>query len=207
MFFRSACFGLLGATRSLPPSGRSLFLACLPAALGLLACGEPQPPPAPSEGATASPTGQASELSGVYEVQGYTVQAAERRQRLISGTVALRAEGDHFNASFELETSYPGDPGGRPARVTGTGQGYVLGEYLTGMARTDLMSEEGPEQTSGAAKSPLLIISTTRGTLTRDGRLRIRIQNEPGPGQDYSPSITVVEGTRVGPLRTETDAP
>ena len=151
---------------------------------------EPAPGRPPGTGAL-----DPEQLSGVYTVEGVTVQADHGQLRKISGTVYLAAEGETYRTRVELDTTFPGE-GEAPARVRGTGKGMIVGEQLAGVMENQ-MWRQGAE---ALVATPLTVFSSTVATFEPDGRLRIQIQNDPAPGQDYSPSITVLRGRRTGPL-------
>lgn len=58
------------------------------------------------------------------------------------------------------------------------------------------MSGTGIELPRGAG---IRIVSSSQASFDRDGSFHVLLQNEPGPEQDYMPSVTVLAGRRAGP--------
>ena len=154
----------------------------------------------PMAGAEGSQTLDLEEIAGIYQVEGVTVQANRGRERKVSGTIALQAQGAGYTASIKLQTIYPTDTGDIPAQIEGTGSGRPVGDRLVGTAETKMLAGAGVllSGEGGAPEEELIVVSSTVATIEEDGSLSIHIQNEPGPGQDYSPSITVLTGVRQG---------
>ena len=184
----------------------------------LVACGAPEsetPPPAePAAAAPAAPAPAASssllprEASGVYEVHGVTVHATDGRLREISGTLRLHVKGETFSATYELDTTYPGPEQGIPATVAGWGQGMVVGDTMAGTISSSVVpTEPAPEPTARTLpEQELLVMSSSVMRFTPAGTIQLELQNHPGIGQDYSPTVTVLEGQRVRPLQMESAA-
>jgi hypothetical protein len=168
--------------------------------LALVACeGAPDsdvsaPPPFPT--ARIGPA-----VSGTYDVKGVTVQALTGRQREIGGTLELSVEGDRYEVSFELETTNPDVDEPAPVRVRGTGRGFVVGDLLTGTTE-EWMGLAVPMEESRGVELPrnagIRIVSSSQGSFEPDGSFHVLLQNQPGPGQDYVPSVTVLAGRRAG---------
>jgi hypothetical protein len=167
-------------------------LAKAPAALaaaGLLACGSSE-----GDGLASSPAA-GSTLSGVYELEGVTAQAANGRQRPISGRLQLHVDGDRYQVDFVLDTTDPASTSGAPVQVRGAGNGFLVGGVFTGT------TEERVTTPGAAAPDPeLRVVSTSEARIDAAGQLHVELQNWPGEGQVYSPSVTVLQGRRVGPL-------
>jgi hypothetical protein len=146
-------------------------------------------------------------LAGAYSVAGVTVLAAHGTARNVSGLLRLAIDGEHYTTDFRLETIYPvTEDENVPATIEGRGKGVVLGHKLAGIdsAILRLAPFEGDEQASGE----LEILSTAVADVLPDGRIIFRMQNELGPGQDYSPSVTIFEATLIDePTDKPTDKP
>ena len=172
--------------------------------LGLpLGCGDAGPPPAVSAPPPTSIVGHA--VSGDYAVHGITVQALSGVQREIDGTLALDVEDVRYEVRFELATSAPDLAGNVPVRVVGDGRGFLVGEILTGTTEewmTLAPPEGGLEEVELAGvelpkKAGRKIVSTSHASFGEDGSFEIILQNYPGPGEDYEPSMTVLTGHRI----------
>ena len=137
------------------------------------------------------------EASGTYEVSGVTVQANNGRLREISGTIWLRVDGPRYAVEFNLDTTVPDSE--KPAQVTGTGSGMIVGGVFTG-ATAEEISGTNPETGEPLETGGLKIVSTSRAHFDESGVFEIQLQNAPAEGQDYSPSITGLSGRRTGPL-------
>lgn len=136
-------------------------------------------------------------VSGTYEVKGATVQALTGRQREIGGTLELSVEGDRYEVSFDLETTDPDVDEPVPMRVRGTGRGFVVGDVLTGTTEEWMALAVPMEESRGVAlprKAGIRIVSSSQGSFEPDGSFHVLLQNEPGAGQDYVPSVTVLKG-------------
>lgn len=174
------------------------------AALALAGCGVPETPPvsaAPPVLATASRI-DAEAISGVYAVRGVTVQAQTGRQREISGTLELDARNDRYEVSFELGTTAPDFEEPVPVTVRGTGSGFIVGDVLTGTTEEWMALTAPMEESRGAelpANAGIAIVSTSQASLDADGTLNVMLQNQPRPGQDYQPSVTVLAGRAAEP--------
>ena len=160
-----------------------------------LACGsapEPAPPEAAEPGAP---------ISGMYEVSGVTTETASGHHRKLSGTIILAEEGDHYTATFSLATTYPGGKESMPAEVIGKGEGSIEGRTLKGTNHTQLVVATVPGVDPGFAFIPRMvstrIVSTSVTRLSQDGSVDIELANAPEPGEDYSPSRTVLRGKRI----------
>jgi hypothetical protein len=193
-------------------------LATLPV-FGALACGPSEveqgapPAEAPLQAPVAAvPAGEAplaeasaeagaAVVSGIYEVRGVTVQAANGRQREISGTLELSVEGERYETTFDLGTTAP-DLEGVPVKVTGSGRGFIVGGTLTGTTEEEMAIDpaRGAEPTAELATEGLKIVSSSQAHFDDEGALHIHLQNEASEGASYSPSVTVLVGRRVGAL-------
>jgi hypothetical protein len=169
-----------------------------------LACGDADrlapvsaPPPTSIDGPA---------VSGIYAVHGITVQAQSGSQREIDGTLALDVQDVRYTVSFELATTAPDLDGNVPVRVVGDGRGLVVGETLTGTTEEwmTLVPPEGALEAVEFAnvdlpkKAGRKLVSTSHASFDEDGSFEIVLQNFPGPGEDYEPSMTVLTGKRIG---------
>lgn len=159
------------------------------------ACGsapETTAPEAPEAGAP---------ISGMYAVEGVTTETESGHQRKLSGTIILAEEGTRYTATFSLATTYPGGDQSLPAEVIGKGEGSVEGRTLKGTNHTQLVVTTVPGVDPGFAFIPRMvstrIVSTSVTRLTPDGRVEIELSNAPEPGEDYSPTRTVLSGKRI----------
>ena len=137
--------------------------------------------------------------SGIYEVNGVTVQAANGRQRTVAGTIWLRVEGSRYAVGFELDTTVPGTEESTPAEVTGTGSGMIVGGIFTGTTAEEVSGTD-PKTGGRLDGAGLKIVSTSRARFDESGLFEIHLQNSPVEGQDYSPSVTVLSGRRIESL-------
>lgn len=146
-------------------------------------------------------------VSGTYQVDGVTVQAANGRQRAVAGTLELRVEGGRYEVSFDLATTAP-DPEGLPITVAGNGRGWVVDggpgspRVLAGTTEEVMAIDpaRAAETTEEFATSGLKIVSTSQAHFNDDGAVVIHLQNQASEGVGYSPSVTTLVGRRVGEL-------
>ena len=168
-----------------------------------IACGDAGPPPPVSAPLPTSIDGPA--VSGSYAVHGITVQALSGEQREIEGTLALDVQDVRYQVSFELATTAPDLPGEVPVRVAGNGRGFLVGEVLTGTTEewmTLVPPEGGLEEVVLAdvelpEKAGRKLVSSSHASFNEDGSFEIILQNYPGAGEDYDPSMTVLTGQRL----------
>jgi hypothetical protein len=169
----------------------------------VLACGDPGPPPAVSAPPPTSIDGGL--VSGSYAVHGITVQALSGTQREIDGTLALDVQDVRYEVNFELATTAPDLPGDVPVRLVGDGRGFLVGDVLTGTTEEwmSLVPPDGGLEEIALAdvnlpeKAGRKLVSTSHASFRDDGSFHIVLQNYPGPGEDYEPSMTVLTGKRV----------
>jgi len=180
----------------------------------IFGCGSPEPAtPSTPDTAAAAPAMQAetetqtaildpATVSGVYQVHGVTVQAANGLVREIDGIMRLDLEEKSFSTTFELETMYPGPEAVFAASVVGWGQGLIVGDTMAGTvsSRVVRLDEPGEGTSLKLPDEQLVIMSSSIARFNADGRLQVELQNQPGINQAYSPSVTVLEGERTGPL-------
>lgn len=154
----------------------------------------------------AAPSLDAGAHSGRYEVRGVTVQALSGLQREISGTLDLDLQGDRYEVRFELGTTAPDSEEEVPVRIRGTGHGLVVGKIFTGTTEEwmtltpppgglDRVPLRGVELPSRAGRK---LVSTSRGSFDDGGSFHVLLENYPGPGEHYEPSMTVLEARRAG---------
>jgi hypothetical protein len=165
------------------------------------ACGS-EPEPAGEAAATAEVAlADSSEITGSYEVEGTTVEIESGRSRRIEGTVILNAKGSTYTATFALKTTYPTPDGPLPADVIGEGSGEVKGGKLRGTSKTQLVMATVPGVDTGFAFVPRhvgpRIVSSSVGSVTKDGTLTIEVENEAAPGVVYPPTRTTLRGERI----------
>jgi hypothetical protein len=81
-------------------------------------------------------------------------------------------------------------------RAGSSGRGVVVGNKLAGIdsATLRLTPFDGEEGSSGELQR----LSTSVADILHDGRILFRAQNELGSGQDYSPSVSILEATPTG---------
>jgi hypothetical protein len=148
-------------------------------------------------GAGAATAGEP--LTGTYRVSGETIDKATGGRREISGTIYLKHEGDRYTSRSELRTVTPGSHAA-PAQVLGTGEGTVEGKTLRGTSESQILTSVAgvdagfigmPRQVSARIRS------TSVATVAADGSIRVEIDNEPAEGDTYSPTRTVLKGTRI----------
>ncbi len=160
----------------------------------LLSCGDSETPDAESAEAVIP-------IAGMYEVTGVTVSKDTGQERQIAGTVILALAGNQYTATFQLNTTYPGQDAEVPAEVIGKGEGTVEGRTLTGTAATQLVISTVPGIDPAFAFIPHIvttrIVSASTATIQDDGMMLIEITNLPAPGVEYSETVTTLRGRRV----------
>jgi hypothetical protein len=157
------------------------------------------PDPAPTATAEAVALSDLESISGVYRVNGVTVQANTGRLRDVSGTVTLQGHGNGYTATIDLSTLYPTSTGDIPAEIEGKAFGRLVGKHLVGSAETQMRPAAGVGLSGayGAPVEELVVVSSFLASIDEHGNLNIQLLNDPAPGQDFSPSITVLSGTRL----------
>jgi hypothetical protein len=174
--------------------------------VALVACGTPEQKPA-----VETAPGEEVPISGMYRVEGATVDKATGEKRDIRGTVILAVEGDRYTATFHLETKFPA-PGEDPvsAEVIGKGEGRVEGRTLTGTAHTQVVLAGVPGVDPNFAFIPrhvsTRLISDSVTTIARDGSVVIQTDSRGEPGEEYSPTRTTLRGKRVASAPLEKPA-
>ena len=128
-----------------------------------------------------------------------TIGVEDGSQRPIHGVVNLVVEDDRYTAHVELETHFPGSDA-VAASVVGAGEGTVTGHVLEGQTDIQLVAASVPGVDVGFAFVPRevgpRIVSRSRAEFFADGSVRIDLENEPQPGQDYRPTRTHLVGHR-----------
>jgi hypothetical protein len=174
-----------------------LPLTTLCAVLLVFAACERSPQPTADESAVA----EAAPISGRYEVEGTTLDTETGRKREISGIVNLFDEGDTYSANFHLTTVVVGADGVLPADVIGQGSGTIDGRTLTGSAETQLVISTVPGVDPAFAYIPRTtttrLVSKSVTTVAPDGSLLISIENTGAVGEIYTPTRTILRGTRT----------
>jgi hypothetical protein len=158
--------------------------------------------PPPSGASGAPPV-----LSGMWNVEGVTLEKASGRTRQIAGTIILSQEGARYTSTFDLDTTLPGEGGPVHANVIGEGEGTVEGgRTLTGTTNTQIIVSGAPNVDPGFAFVPrrvgTRIVSTTKAELADDGTITIEIESEPAPGETYASTRTTLKGSYAQPQRT-----
>jgi hypothetical protein len=169
----------------------------LTAAVGI-ACGDASQTAAPDASAQAAP------VSGTYRVTGTTVDKATGSKRAVAGTIVVKAEGDAYTTTFSLNTSL--HTGGEPqkAELIGHGEGQIDGRALTGSAETQLIVALVPGVDAAFGMLPRAatsrILNRSEATIDPDGSVRIEIESDPAPGEDYAPTRTTLRGQRIADI-------
>ena len=140
-------------------------------------------------------------VAGMYEVKGTTVEIGGANKRQISGTIILAEEGSSYTATFNLNTEFPTPDGPVPADVIGKGEGIIAGDTLEGSAQTQIVISSVPGIDTQFAFIPRFvgprIQSQSVAQLNPDGTISVEIRNQPGEGQEYTPTLTTLRGVRV----------
>ena len=138
------------------------------------------------------------------------IEAKPKGPYLVSGTVELRVQGQHYEVSFELATTAPDLAEPVPVRVRGSGRGFIVGSVFTGTTEEWMTLEAPPEELGDLgevelpARAGLKIVSTSQASFDEHGVFQILLQNYPAPGQKYLPSMTVLAGNRLAAAPAET---
>jgi len=144
----------------------------------------------------------AEAVSGTYEIRGVTVQASTGRQREIAGSLELGVDGTRYEVRFDLGTSAPDLDEPVPVRVRGTGRGLIVGDVFTGTTEEWMALDTPMEESAGIplpANAGRKIVSTSQASIGDDGGFQILLQNYPGQGESYDPSVTVLSGRLIEP--------
>lgn len=184
---------------------RSLLLTTAPALL--LACGE-----GPSTGTTpdVASAPPALPIEGTYRVSGTTVDKATGSQRGVSGTIIVKTDGDAYTTTFSLNTTLHGTGEPQKAELIGHGEGTIDGRALSGTAETQLIVALVPGVDAGFGMLPRMatsrIVNRSSADVDPDGSVRIEIESDPAPGEDYAPSRTTLRGKRIAAVGIGEDA-
>ncbi len=163
----------------------------------LVACGDASSP----EMADVAATGPAVPLEGTYRVSGTTVDKTTGSERGVSGTIVVKTQGDAYTTTFSLNTTLHGSGEPQKAELIGQGEGVVEGRKLIGTAETQLIVALVPGMDAGFGMLPRVatsrIVNSSTAEITPDGSVRIEIESNPAPGDEYSPSRTTLRGKRI----------
>jgi hypothetical protein len=180
---------------ALPQRARHWLLAA--AAAAPMACGDAAERPS----VDAAPP-QPEPLSGLYEVNGTTVDKSTGMERNVSGMVIVDVDGEAYTTTFDLRSNLMTDGGPQRAELIGRGEGRVSGRTLDGSAQTQLIVALVPGVDASFGMLPrhatARIVNRTHATVTPSGAVRIEIESEAAPGSDYRPTRTTLRGRRVG---------
>lgn len=183
-----------GRFRPLLSNLSSVLLLCFS-----LACDRSSEAPSPE--VAAGPI----EISGRYELSGLTTTPGSDQGRKISGIMLIEREGDHYKASYEFKTNFPGEGAPVDADVIGVGEGEVEDNRLVGTARTQIVISAVPGIDTAFAFIPRMvstrIVSSSIGEFGPDGTLELEIESQAAEGEDYQPTRTKMRGKRIGDLR------
>jgi hypothetical protein len=178
------------------PHASALGALAFSGLIGMLACGADEAPIA--EVAARAP---AAPLSGAYRVSGTTVDKTTGAERGVSGTVIVIAEGDTYTSTFDLATTLHASGTPQKAELVGRGEGTVEGRKLTGTAETQLIVALVPGVDAGFGLLPRMattrIVNRSDATIEPDGSVTIEIESNPAPGEDYTPTRTILRGRRT----------
>lgn len=154
-----------------------------------------------SSGSDSEASQSNSDFSGLYDVRGFSEEIGSGESRELAGTVVLRQEGDHYSATFELDTRFPYGDTSVAATVIGQGSGSVNGTTLLGEAHTQVVISTVPGVDPGFAFIPRMVTTTitsiSKTQIESDGSVTIELANQPAPGASYAPTLTKLKGTRV----------
>jgi hypothetical protein len=138
---------------------------------------------------------------GSYRVKGLTTDVIHGDTRRIHGIVVLSEAEGVYSTNAELETKYPSAGGPVDAQVIGVGSGGRTGDRLQGTTETQLVMSTVPGVDTGFAWVPRTVgprlVSTWEARFRKDGMLVVEIRNEPAEGVEYTPTTTILYGTRI----------
>jgi hypothetical protein len=140
-------------------------------------------------------------FSGTYRVRGLTTDVEHGDTRRIEGIVVITQKEGAYSTNADLETKYPSEGGPVDAQVIGTGTAERSRASLRGTSETQLVMSTVPGVDTAFAWVPRTVgprlVSTWEARFRRDGTLVVEIRNEPAEGVQYSPTKTVLYGTRI----------
>lgn len=149
------------------------------------------------------------EITGRYQLAGVTTTVGapgSEQKRKIAGIMMIQQQGDHYTASFEFKTDFPGEGLPVNADVIGVGEGQLTGNQLTGIAQTQIVVSSVPGVDTGFAFIPrrvsTRIVSTSTGEFGPDGTLSLEIESRADEGQSYLSTRTRMRGKRIGDPRS-----
>jgi hypothetical protein len=185
-------------------SGRFLVLfllaAGIPSASVLAGCGGER------ESTVATPAAEVAAPSpdpfpGSYRAKGLTTDVIHGDTRRIQGIIVLTEAEGVYSTKADLETKYPSAGGPVDAQVIGIGTGQRSGDRLQGTTETQLVMSTVPGVDTGFAWVPRTVgprlVSSWEARFRKDGTLVVDIRNEPAEGVEYSPTETILYGTRI----------
>jgi hypothetical protein len=165
------------------------------------ACGEG---PAPGSSSAPAPPAPALPIAGRYQVEGFTVNAGTGdNKRKISGSIvlALSEDGAAYTAAFDLETTAPGLADDHKIDVIGKGEGTIEGRTLRGSNTTQIVASMVPGIDPGFAFIPrqtsTRIVSQSVAEVGPDGSVKVTIDSEGAPGENYTPTRSTLRGMRT----------
>ena len=151
----------------------------------------------------------AAPIAGTYRVSGTTVDKATGSERGVAGTIILKTEGDGYTTTFSLNTTLHGSGEAQKAELIGHGEGTVEGRTLSGMAETQMIVALVPGVDAGFGMLPRVatarIVNKSEADIGADGSVRIEIESDPAPGEEYSPTRTTLRGKRIAPVGIGSD--
>ena len=113
----------------------------------------------------------------------------------------MKAEGDRYTSTFSLNTTLHGSGEPQKAELIGQGEGRVDGRSLLGTAETQMIVALVPGVDAGFGMLPRVatarMVNKSEADIGADGSVHIEIESDPAPGEDYSPTRTVLRGQRV----------
>jgi len=164
----------------------------------LLGCGDAGSDTATPDVAAATP---AAPIEGTYRVSGTTVDKATGSERGVSGTIVVRTAGDTYTSTFSLNTTLHGSGEPQKAELIGQGEGMVKGRKLSGTAETQMIVALVPGVDAGFGMLPRVatarMVNTAEADIGSDGSVRIEIESDPAPGEEYPPTRTTLRGKRI----------
>jgi hypothetical protein len=153
------------------------------------------------EKTAGTPADAAQRFVGTWRVKGVTTDLRSGDTREIAGIIVLDQKGAGYTGSSELETKYPAEGGAMDAHVIGTAEGALEGETLTGKAKNQLVMGMVPGLEAEFAFAPRMVgprlESNFKARFRQDGTLLVEIDNRGAQGEAYSPTRTVLYGTKI----------
>jgi hypothetical protein len=166
-----------------------------------VACGAPEERKAPPPTAPSEP-----DLSGLFEVSGYTTVRRSGDRRRIAGTVIIaRAEegaSDPWTATFDLDTEFSTPGGPVHADVIGSASARRAGRGLAGRAETRILMASVPGLDPAfpwipGRLGPRIVSSFEMEPEASGAHYRIEIESEAAPGERYEATRTTLRAQRA----------